>query len=138
MRGVVVPIHRTVARMNRYVLNPVIRRFAGHISPFAILIHTGRRSGREYRTPIMVFRDGDAFVIALTYGRGTDWERNVLNEGNCELVYRGKRFVLTAPTFIEPEEAGRALPRLVRVILGVLDVDDFMRLHTSTGTPPAG
>jgi hypothetical protein len=34
------------------VVNPVTRRFAGHLPGFAILTYVGRQSGRTYRTPI--------------------------------------------------------------------------------------
>ena len=39
----------------KYTLNPVTRRLArtSH-SPFTIVRHIGRRSGRTYETPIMV------------------------------------------------------------------------------------
>ena len=39
--------------------NPVSRRFASHLPGFAILVYVGRRSGRTYRTPMNVFRNGD-------------------------------------------------------------------------------
>ena len=51
------------------VINPITRRFAGHLPGFAILIYTGRRSGTRYRTPINVFHRDERFVFALTYGR---------------------------------------------------------------------
>lgn len=126
------PIPRFIARSNRYTLNPVIRRFAGRVPPLAVLVHTGRGSGREYRTPLLVFRSGDAFVIALTYGRGTDWERNVLHAGECELIWRNRRIHLVRPEHISRDEAATSVPMPVRGILKVIGVTDYLRLHRST------
>jgi deazaflavin-dependent oxidoreductase (nitroreductase family) len=127
------PLSRTVARVNRYTINPVIRLFAGTVPPFAVLIHTGRTSGRVYRTPIMVFPSGDTFVIALTYGRGTDWERNVFHAGGCELIWRRQHIRLVRPELVDEVEAGVALPRLVRTVLSILGVRDFIRLERLPG-----
>src|SRR5690606_5413410 len=72
------PLPRGLARANRYFINPVARRVAGWAPGFCILTHIGRRSGREYRLPLNVFRSGDTFVFALTYGSNADWVRNVM------------------------------------------------------------
>lgn len=123
------PMPRIVASLNRYTINPLVRRFAGNIPPFAILIHRGRSSGHEYRTPIMVFPDNGSYIIALTYGRGTDWERNVFHAGGCELIWRRARIRLVGPERIEPNEAARSLPHPVHHVLKLFGVTDFLRLH---------
>jgi deazaflavin-dependent oxidoreductase (nitroreductase family) len=45
---------------------------------FMVLVHRGRRSGREYRTPLnyAIVRE-DIYCLA-GFGRATDWYRNVL------------------------------------------------------------
>jgi len=48
-----------------------------------LVVHRGRRSGRVYDTPVLVFPADDGYVIALTYGPDTDWIRNVLAAGGC-------------------------------------------------------
>ena len=72
---------RRVARFNRLVTNRVTGPLAPWLPGFGIVVHTGRESGREYRTPVNVFRYQGAFVVALTYGSGADWVRNVLAAG---------------------------------------------------------
>jgi len=57
------------------VVNPIARRFAGRMPAFGVLIYRGRRSGRTYHTPINVFRRGDLYLFALTYGADVDWVR---------------------------------------------------------------
>ena len=86
------PFPMTLARFNRRVTNRVARRVAGRISPLANLEHRGRTSGTTYRTPVVVFREGeDGFVIALTYGPGADWVRNVLASDGCTIESGGRR-----------------------------------------------
>jgi hypothetical protein len=43
------------------------------LSPFALVCHTGRRSGAPRRTPIRVVHRPDGFVVPLTYGPRVDW-----------------------------------------------------------------
>jgi hypothetical protein len=61
-----------LARFNRHVTNPIQRMWAGWAPSFGILEHVGRRSGKQYRTPLSVFDadiDGKPGVaIMLTYG----------------------------------------------------------------------
>jgi deazaflavin-dependent oxidoreductase (nitroreductase family) len=116
-----------VARFNRRVTNrvatPVLRRLPG----FGVVHHVGRRSGRAYRTPVNIFEvDGD-YVVALTYGRETDWVRNVVAAGGCELEVRGRRVRCTAPRLEHDPTAARIrLPE--RPVLRLLGVADFLRL----------
>ncbi|MGB3305281.1 MAG: nitroreductase family deazaflavin-dependent oxidoreductase [Thermomicrobiales bacterium] len=122
------PLSRSIARANRKITNPITRRFAGRLAPFAILIHTGRTSGKTFRTPIMAFPVESGFAIALTYGRGTDWEKNVRRVGHCELIYRGKTWTLTNPRTVNRESVRTAFPAIVRLILAANHVDDVLLL----------
>jgi deazaflavin-dependent oxidoreductase (nitroreductase family) len=115
-----------MARFNRRVTNRVMRPLAPHLPGFGIVVHTGRASGRVYRTPVNVFRAGDAYVIPRIYGPDADWVRNVLAAGGCELVTRGRRIPVTA-AFVHDESRGD-MPALVRPILRVLEVAEFVRL----------
>lgn len=65
------PLPPQLARFNRRVTNRITYPLSGHLPGFAIVVHTGRRSGRAYRTPVNAFRDGDDYIIALTYGADT-------------------------------------------------------------------
>jgi deazaflavin-dependent oxidoreductase (nitroreductase family) len=123
------PLPRAVARFNRVVTNPVARVVAGRLPGFGIITHVGRRSGREYHTPVNVFRRSGAFVVALTYGRA-DWVENVLAAGEARLRTRGRTHHLGNPRIVtEPTREG--LPALVRTILGRLRVDTFLWLDVS-------
>ena len=92
------PFPLWVGRLNKRALNRVMRFVAPYLPGFALLVHRGRRSGREYTVPINIFRDGASYRIALTYGRHTDWVRNVLAAGGCRVRTRGRWVELTEPT----------------------------------------
>jgi len=119
------PIPYAVARLNRVGLNRVMRHVAPYVPGHAVVVHRGRRSGREYRTPVLVFPHGDRYVFALTYGRGTDWEKNVRAAGAFELLVRGRRIHLTDP-HVYRDEARTDVSPLVRPAITLLGVTDFL------------
>lgn len=120
------PFPKAITGFNRRVVNPVSRRFAGRVPPFAIVVHKGRTSGKEYRTPIMAFRSAGGFAIALTYGPATDWARNLVAAGGGSLVYRRQTVPVAEPRFVKKAEVRGLLPGPVRFVLGLAGVDDFM------------
>jgi deazaflavin-dependent oxidoreductase (nitroreductase family) len=121
---------RWVAAFNRTILNRITRRFANRLPGFGILTHVGRKSGRVYRTPVNVFRAPEGFLIALTYGRDSEWVKNVLSAGGCQLETRGLVYQLSAPTIVD-DPTRRRFPLPVRMILGIIGANDFMQLSTS-------
>lgn len=108
--------------------NPLVRPFIHWLPGFAIVSHRGRRSGRTFRTPMTVFRVGDDYLFALTYGANVDWVRNVVAAGEAELVVRGARRRLTAPELFVDEQAN-LVPWPVRVVLRLLRVTVFLRMR---------
>lgn len=110
------------------VVNPLTRRIAGHLPWFGIVVVPGRRSRKIRRVPMNVFRMGDDYVMALTYGRDVDWVRNVLAAEGCRLETRGRVLELRDPELVH-DPSRHLVPLIVRVFLGVLDVNDFLRLR---------
>ena len=121
------PLPRAVARINRRVTNRLLTGLATRLPGFGVVVHTGRRSRRQYRTPVNVFRRGDRFTIAVMYGINADWVRNVLAEGGCALETRGRTLRLSHPQLIHDENR-QAVPPPVRFVLGLVNVSDFLRL----------
>ena len=110
--------------------NPVSRRFAGQLPGFAILVYVGRRSGRTYRTPMNVFRRGDDYVFALTYGSDVQWVKNVVAAGGCELVTMGRTVRLTDPQLLcDPKQ--RIMPLPVRLFLRLMRVTEFLTMRAA-------
>jgi deazaflavin-dependent oxidoreductase (nitroreductase family) len=127
-------IPKRVARVNRVVTNRVAGHVAGRLPGFGIVQHRGRRSGRPYRTPINVFRVSGGYVAALTYGTDTDWVKNVLAAGGCELEVRRRRVRLTDPRVVH-DETRHDMPLGVRQLLAVLGVTDFLYLAVAPPLP---
>jgi deazaflavin-dependent oxidoreductase (nitroreductase family) len=75
-------------------VNPVQRLWAPWLPPFALILHRGRRSGTEYRSPVLAWRSGSTLYVVLYYGE-SQWVRNVLAAGGGEVVRHGKRSRLT-------------------------------------------
>ena len=134
------PAPRWLARFNRRVTTRILGSLAPYLPGFGVVMHTGRKTHRRYRTPVNVFRRGDGYVIALTYGPEAEWVRNVLASGGCTLETRGRRLRLTRPRIVH-DERRRSVPAPVRAILGWINVSDFLELElddNGRGVPAAG
>lgn len=116
-----------MASFNRQVLSHLTRPLARHLMGFGVIIHRGRRSGCIYETPVNVFRRNDGYVIALTYGAGADWVRNVRTAGVGDLITQGHRMRVVV-SHIEHDEQLLLVPPIVRPILHVIHVADFLHL----------
>jgi deazaflavin-dependent oxidoreductase (nitroreductase family) len=126
---------RWVRQFNRRLFNRLVAPLAGRcVSPFALLRHTGRRSGRVYETPVVALPAGRAFFIALTYGPQTDWCRNVRAAGGAMIVRNGVAYAVQVPQIVD---AGTALPRLspaVRLATRLLGIREFLMVAIIEGT----
>ena len=115
---VVVKIVRHNKRLRAKVLKPynaVILPIAGRrFSPYALLKHVGRSSGRAYVTPLGAYPFGDGFVLTLTYCPDVDWCRNVIGAGHASLKWHGHEYALERPELIPTKTALHAYPPLLR------------------------
>ncbi|WP_158879461.1 nitroreductase family deazaflavin-dependent oxidoreductase [Amycolatopsis anabasis] len=118
-----------LARFNRHVTNPIQRLWAGQLPGFGIIEHTGRKSGKRYRTPINVFRVADGFAIFLTYGPDRDWVRNLKAAGGGGLVHRGRTLEITDPVVVTAEEALEFLPPRPSALLRRLGLSHVLRVR---------
>jgi deazaflavin-dependent oxidoreductase (nitroreductase family) len=111
--------------LNLKVTNPVLGHVAKRAPGFAIVTHVGRRSGVTRSNPVNLFQHGDELVIALTYGADSQWVKNVLAAGGCEVLTRGRTLGLIEPRLVH--DPSRALvPPPVRLALSALGVEDFL------------
>jgi deazaflavin-dependent oxidoreductase (nitroreductase family) len=120
---------RWVADFNLAVTNRITSLFADWLPGFGILNHVGRRSGKLYRTPVNVFRASNGFIIALTYSSQSEWVKNVLAAGRCEVRTRGKKYQLSAPNVVHDPTRGQ-FPIPVRVVLRIVGADEYMELRS--------
>jgi deazaflavin-dependent oxidoreductase (nitroreductase family) len=98
------------------VTNPIALNIAGG-RWLAVVHHKGRRSGKDYKTPVLAAPFEDGFLIPLTYGDHVDWCQNVLAAGGGALRWRNKIHQLVEPSFIMGDEARSAFSTPIRQIL---------------------
>lgn len=130
---------RNMARFNRQWTNRFIMTVAGgRCSPYAILRHTGRRSGRQYATPVITAPLVDGFVIPLAYGEDSDWYLNLLAAGEGTLEWQGESYTIVSPELVDDEIALGAFPRFLCSWLASFGITRFVvvKARQSTETLP--
>jgi deazaflavin-dependent oxidoreductase (nitroreductase family) len=119
------PLPKRLAQFNLVVTNRGLGPLARFLPGFAVVEHVGRRSGTVRHSPVNLFRHGDRYVIALTYGTDSQWVRNVLAAGEFTVETRGRRLHLSGPELVH-DDRHTLVPAPVRLVLGLLDVTDFL------------
>lgn len=123
------PAIDSVRRFNKKILNPAMMKLAGKRHWYAAVVrHTGRKSGKDYATPVWAEKVGRSFFIPLPYGTDVDWCRNILAAGSCVLEDHGARYHTTAPVIVPAKEVAPQLPARPRRTFGLFGVDSYLRL----------
>jgi len=117
-------------RFTTHMVNPVARLFAGRLPGFVVVTHAGRSSGRRYRTPLFLLKRGDDYVFALTYGSSSDWVKNILAAGGCEIRVRGRDLRLVEPE-VFVDKTRRLMPLPYRLAGRAVLVTEFLSLHAA-------
>lgn len=126
--------HNRIRTFNKYITNRITRGFANFSrGPFALMRHVGRRSGKTYETPIMVWPAADGFIIALTYGPEVDWYRNILAAQHGTILWHGRAYTLEKPEPVDVQTALPAFPPFVRQILRRFGTQHFISMKSSAG-----
>jgi deazaflavin-dependent oxidoreductase (nitroreductase family) len=125
---------RVVIRPLTKVLNPVMMTMAGrrHVRMAAQVRHVGRKSGRQYVTPVGAGRSGDTFVIPLTFGNQSDWSRNIRAAGGCSIRMNGVDYRVNQPELADRAQAApvvrAAFGPVMRAGFGVLGIRQVLLL----------
>lgn len=129
------PVVGLVRRFARDSGNPRVLKTAGTVGgPASVIEHTGRTSGRAFRTPVTPAQTADGFVIALPYGAGTDWVKNVLAAGSATLVHEGQTYALDKPEVVPIAVAAAGFGPRERGFLRLFGVQECLRLsRTAAG-----
>ena len=121
-----------LARFNRHVTNRFWRLCAGWIPAHGILEHVGRRSGKPYRTPLMVFdaevNGQPGLAIMLTYGPNRDWLKNITAANGGRMRRYGKTFGVTDPRVVSRAEAAAHVTRGWRPLFARLPFEQAVLL----------
>ena len=121
---------RTVRLVARFV-NPLVLLIAGRrwMPVVGILRHRGRRSGREYTTPIGMRPLGDGFVIPRTFGDNAAWYQNVKAAGEGRIRYLGRDYRVVDPQVVDYATARPAFPRYELAQFRLIGINEYMRLR---------
>ena len=122
-------------RANRWMRTVAGTRLGSLYFNLAELHHVGRRSGREYVTPLSAYPLGDGFVLAVAYPH-VDWAENLLAAGKCTLFWKGRKYALEKPERIPLSEALHAYPLLVRPFIFAPGTKEFLWLHQAKLSSP--
>ncbi|MGK5558513.1 nitroreductase/quinone reductase family protein [Actinomadura kijaniata] len=108
---------RRSAHVSRRLTGPVMAARAPLPPPLAVIVHRGRSTGREYRTPVTALvRDG-RLVVPLGHGTRADWVRNLLHEGRGGVERAGRPYRITAPRVTDMATDGHLVPGPLRPLL---------------------
>lgn len=124
-------LHR-LGSLTTHVFNPLTRLVAGRLPGFGVLTHIGRSTGRRYRTPLLVLRREDDYVVGLWYGSETHWVKNVLAARGCDLLTRGRTVRLTDPR-VSADPTKRVMPLPLRWAGSLVGLTEFLRLREGCG-----
>lgn len=130
MRFKIPLVVNAVRRMNRAVMNPRQMKSAGTPGAYAAVIrHVGRNSGKQYETPIGVTPFEDGYVVALPYGPGTDWMKNLMAAGSATLVYEGETIAVDQPRVVPIDTMVHAFKASDRRSFAAFGVSECLVLH---------
>ena len=132
------PFRERVRQFNKQTLNPAVLKMAGSTrSPYGVIHHVGRRSGRLYSTPIVADPTADGFVIPLPYGKDVDWLHNVQAAGQCTITWYGNEYKMHEPELIDAPTAIAMVPPQVQRAWRVLGMGNlqFLRVKRLSEKP---
>jgi deazaflavin-dependent oxidoreductase (nitroreductase family) len=117
-------------RLFTRTMRPLALRSAGKEgSGTSVVRHAGRRSGRIYQTPVTAARHDDYFLIALPYGKRTDWLQNVLAKGSAVIVTNGHAYEADQPEVIPMAEATAYFPPREQRLQRQFSVESALRVR---------
>ena len=91
-----------------------------------VLEHVGRRSGRQYRTPLNFARDGHDIYVLAAFGEKTHWYRNILAVPEMALWLPDGRWLAQAEDASDDPDR---LAHIRQVLIGSGFVAPMIGLH---------
>ncbi len=131
------PRARRVVRFAARFVNPLVLFAAGRrwMPVVGILHHRGRRTGRDYATPIGMRPLGDGFVIPRTFSNNAAWYQNIKAAGEGRVTYLGRHYRVVEPEVVDYATARAAFPRYERLQFRLIGINEYLRLRAVPGLP---
>lgn len=86
--------------------------------PTLLLEHRGRKSGKQFTTPLLYMRDGENLVIVASQGghpKNPQWYYNLVANPNTRVHVKGQRNLDVSARVAAPEERAALWPGLVEL-----------------------
>jgi len=117
-------------RIGTRLFNPLMMLLAGTrwLPAYGVMKHYGRRSGKTYRTPVVVQPTSDGFIVPMPWGERTDWCRNVRAAGQCVIRWRGLDYALVKPEVIDTAAVKPGFGVAERAFINLLGIDHCLQL----------
>lgn len=96
---------------------------------YGVIRHRGRRSGKGFRTPIVVRLTNDGAIVPMPWGEGTDWYRNIRAAGECVVRWKGREYRFTSFEVLDTAEASAAFGAVERAVIRRFRIQQFLRLR---------
>jgi deazaflavin-dependent oxidoreductase (nitroreductase family) len=110
----------------RLGLGPMMNSWPDRSGQLLVLEHVGRRSGRQYRTPLNFARVGEDVYVLAAFGPKTHWYRNILATAEAAVWLPDGRWVASAEDASDDPER---LDLIRRVLIGSGFVAPMIGLH---------
>jgi deazaflavin-dependent oxidoreductase (nitroreductase family) len=113
------------------LFNPLLMKLAGtrFLPLYGVIQHRGRRSGKDFRTPVVVRPVDDGFIVPMPWGERTDWYRNVRAAGGCLIRWNGRDYPVVHPEVIDGAAARVSFSGFERAAMKGLHIDQCLRLY---------
>lgn len=113
------------------VINPVIMLLAGtRILPlYGVIQHRGRRSGKPFRTPVVVRPTQGGFIVPMPWGETTDWYRNVRAAGGCTIHWKGRDYSMVEPVVLDAASARAEFSGPTRAFMARFGIKQVVKLR---------
>ena len=117
---------------NKKVLNPVMLHLAGEPHWYAAKVqHVGRRSRKNYETPVVAVPVEGGLAIPLPYGRDVDWCRNLQAAWGGVVVRQGRRHTVSEPVVVATDRMSDQLPASWRRATAPYGIASWLRVRVS-------
>jgi hypothetical protein len=136
MTGAPLLAKRSQSLMHRLTIavGPIGRPLAGTrwFPLYAILRHTGRKSGKRYAIPIVTFPTPDGFAIPVPFGEETQWVQNLF-AGEGGIRWRAREYTVDRPELVDLDHPAvvDAVPGVLRAAARRLGIVRWVRVRRS-------
>jgi deazaflavin-dependent oxidoreductase (nitroreductase family) len=129
----VAPSKRMLSGATRLLNLPVLVLAGTRFLPlYGVITHHGRRSGKTFRTPVVVRPTPDGFVVPMPWGERTDWYRNVRAAGECVVRWKGRDYPMAQLEVVDAASASVAFNAMQQAGMQRLGIRQCLLLRRGT------